>query len=69
MFYDLQLSESGPDRVTLHDVQKELAGKYRCEVTTDAPDFHTQVVSAQVQVVGRIQTWILLKTYYLFSQK
>ncbi|XP_046674543.1 uncharacterized protein LOC124363338 [Homalodisca vitripennis] len=47
----VDVSESGPDRVTLRDVQKQLAGRYRCEVSTDAPDFHTQVVSAQVQVV------------------
>lgn len=48
----LQISSSGPDRVVLRDIQSDMAGKYRCEVSTDVPDFHTEVVSAQMHVIS-----------------
>jgi hypothetical protein len=46
----LQVSESGANQVVLRDVQIELAGKYRCEVSADAPTFHTEVVASHMYV-------------------
>ncbi|CAH0392752.1 unnamed protein product [Bemisia tabaci] len=46
------VSLSGAKQVVLKDVKMELAGKYRCEVSADAPSFHTVMVSAHMHVVG-----------------
>ena len=46
----LQVSQSGANKVVLRDVQIELAGKYRCEVSADAPNFHTEVVAKHMHV-------------------
>jgi hypothetical protein len=46
----LQVSESGANKVVLRDVQIELSGKYRCEVSADAPTFHTEVVASHLHV-------------------
>jgi len=46
----LQVSESGAYKVVLRDVQLELSGKYRCEVSADAPSFHTEVVTTHLHV-------------------
>ncbi|KAG8314892.1 hypothetical protein J6590_082506 [Homalodisca vitripennis] len=43
---------SGAEMVVLRDVQKFLSGKYRCEVSSDAPHFHTEVVSGYMHVVS-----------------
>uniref|UniRef100_T1I2J2 Ig-like domain-containing protein n=1 Tax=Rhodnius prolixus TaxID=13249 RepID=T1I2J2_RHOPR len=48
---NVDLNASGPDRVVLRDVQMNLAGRYSCEVSADAPNFHTTVVSVSMQVV------------------
>lgn len=39
--------------VVLREVQKSLTGRYRCEVSTDAPHFHTQTVLGYMHVIGR----------------
>jgi len=46
-----KVSESGPNQVVLRQVTPELDGKYRCEVSADAPTFHTQIVAAWMHVV------------------
>ncbi|XP_054268134.1 uncharacterized protein LOC128989976 [Macrosteles quadrilineatus] len=46
---------SGTEMVVLEDVQRSLTGKYKCEVSTDAPDFHTEIVSAFMHVVDELQ--------------
>ncbi|XP_075220950.1 uncharacterized protein LOC142324143 [Lycorma delicatula] len=51
---NVDMSKSGADKVVLMGVSTELAGKYRCEVSADAPNFHTQVVSAHMQVVDKL---------------
>ncbi|XP_065211370.1 uncharacterized protein LOC135839312 isoform X2 [Planococcus citri] len=48
---NVDISQSGPTKVTLREVHWELSGKYRCEVSTDAPYFHTQVVGSHMHVV------------------
>lgn len=35
------------------DLQNDLTGKYRCEFSSEALDFHTQVVSSQKNVVSK----------------
>ncbi|XP_015521933.1 uncharacterized protein [Neodiprion pinetum] len=47
---DTALSDS--HHVVLHDVQSDLTGKYRCEVSADAPSFHTEMVSSYMHVVN-----------------
>lgn len=48
---NVDVSESGPNQVVLRQVTPELDGKYRCEVSADAPTFHTQIVAAWMHVV------------------
>ncbi|XP_023701692.1 uncharacterized protein LOC111861392 [Cryptotermes secundus] len=47
---NVDVSKSGANQVVLLDVQLELAGKYRCEVSADAPTFHTEVVVSHMHV-------------------
>jgi len=37
--------------VTLKGVTRELSGSYQCEVSEDAPLFHTEIRSAHMQVI------------------
>lgn len=48
-----QVSLSGPERVVLRDVQRIMSGRYVCEVSTDAPDFLTKLVSANMNIVRK----------------
>ncbi|XP_063228946.1 uncharacterized protein LOC134534412 [Bacillus rossius redtenbacheri] len=48
---NVDVSRSGAKQVVLRDVQMDLAGKYRCEVSADAPSFHTEVVAKHMHVV------------------
>ncbi|XP_054268683.1 uncharacterized protein LOC128990628 isoform X2 [Macrosteles quadrilineatus] len=52
---NVDISASGPTKVVLRDVQKSLSGKYRCEVSADAPNFHTQVVSTHMHVIRNLE--------------
>ncbi|KAL0840668.1 hypothetical protein ABMA28_015864 [Loxostege sticticalis] len=45
------VSKSTSQQVVLRDATRALAGRYRCEVSADAPSFHTQVRSAYIHVV------------------
>lgn len=60
-------SQSGQNKVVLRDVRWDLSGKYRCEVSTDLPYFHTQVIGAHMHVVEAPSgkpTLRLQKTHY-----
>ncbi|XP_039291969.1 uncharacterized protein LOC111049365 [Nilaparvata lugens] len=48
---DVDVSKSGRGKVVLREIGTDLAGKYRCEVSADAPNFDTEVVSGFMQVV------------------
>uniref|UniRef100_A0A146LXC9 Ig-like domain-containing protein n=1 Tax=Lygus hesperus TaxID=30085 RepID=A0A146LXC9_LYGHE len=52
----VDINASGPKMVVLRDIQMELAGRYRCEVSSDAPNFHTEVVSAHMHVVHMLES-------------
>uniref|UniRef100_T1HBE4 Ig-like domain-containing protein n=1 Tax=Rhodnius prolixus TaxID=13249 RepID=T1HBE4_RHOPR len=47
----VDIYESNSSVVTLNDVQKELTGVYKCEVSADAPLFHTVIRSSHLVVV------------------
>ncbi|GJQ70193.1 hypothetical protein Trydic_g22653 [Trypoxylus dichotomus] len=47
---NVDISTSGPNKVTLTDVSKEMTGDYNCEVSADAPLFHTEVKGAHMTV-------------------
>ncbi|XP_017001636.2 uncharacterized protein beat-VI [Drosophila takahashii] len=48
---NVDLSKSDAMSVTLRGVTRELSGSYQCEVSEDAPLFHTEIRSAHMQVV------------------
>ncbi|CAH2107677.1 unnamed protein product [Euphydryas editha] len=54
--FSLPVSRSTSQQVVLRDATRALAGRYRCEVSADAPSFHTQVRSAYIHVVGEYVT-------------
>jgi len=49
----LQKLKSDAHSVHLKSVRHEQTGVYKCEVSADAPFFDTDVVSAQMTVVGK----------------
>ena len=49
----LQISQSNAWTVALQDVQRELTGFYKCEVSADAPLFHTEIKTGLMIVVGK----------------
>ncbi|XP_075220269.1 uncharacterized protein LOC142323857 [Lycorma delicatula] len=48
---NVDLSQSNSTRVTLTEVQRDLTGYYKCEVSADAPLFHTELRTAPVIVI------------------
>lgn len=46
----LQLTKSGEHTVTLREVPRIISGKYQCEVSADAPLFHTETSTAKMLV-------------------
>lgn len=52
----LQISQSNAWTVALRDVQRNLTGFYKCEVSADAPLFHTEIKSGLMIVVGMVRT-------------
>ncbi|KAG7299699.1 hypothetical protein JYU34_016696 [Plutella xylostella] len=48
---DVDVSRSTSQQVVLREASRSFAGRYRCEVSADAPSFHTQVRSAYIYVV------------------
>ncbi|XP_031345225.1 uncharacterized protein LOC116172205 isoform X2 [Photinus pyralis] len=49
-FINVDISRSGSKNVTLRGVRRELTGHYKCEVSADAPLFHTEIKSAHMLV-------------------
>lgn len=48
-----QLSKSTPNEVVLRNVQPAVTGRYKCEVSTDSPNFYTHMVSGYMYVIGK----------------
>ena len=59
----LQQGKSNATQLTLRHVQLSLSGRYSCEVSADAPSFHTALVSGDMDVVGEFQTDQNLKEF------
>lgn len=51
-----QVSRSNSKEVTLTDVKRETSGEFKCEVSADAPLFHTEIRSAHLLVAGKYHT-------------
>ena len=49
----LQKNESNATQVTLTNVYLNATGEYSCEVSADAPSFHTAIVYATMNVAGK----------------
>ncbi|KAB0804000.1 hypothetical protein PPYR_00970 [Photinus pyralis] len=47
----VDLSNSSPNQVVLRDVQTISTGRYRCEVSTDAPNFFTNIETGYMYVI------------------
>lgn len=53
LFYDFaifQLLKSGENTVTLRSAPRNISGKYQCEVSADAPLFHTETKTSHMLV-------------------
>ncbi|KAJ2947066.1 hypothetical protein O0L34_g16411 [Tuta absoluta] len=48
---NVDISRSGAQQVVLRGATRNLSGRYRCEVSADAPFFHTVYKSAHMRVV------------------
>lgn len=53
LYLSFQLTASNATQVTLRNVGFRLSGNFSCEVTADAPSFHTSVASNALTVVGK----------------
>ncbi|XP_018321812.2 titin-like [Agrilus planipennis] len=49
---DVDLNKSNLHAIVLRNVQPEISGTYRCEVSTDAPNFYTNMMSASMYVLN-----------------
>lgn len=49
----LQVSKSNSHDVTLVNVSRELTGTYKCEVSAGSPYYHTMILRAEMEVVGK----------------
>ncbi|XP_015587348.1 uncharacterized protein LOC107264028 [Cephus cinctus] len=47
----VNISESNATQIVLNDLELDSAGTYSCEVSADAPSFHTAIASAVMNVV------------------
>lgn len=52
----LQQRKSNATQLTLRQVQLSLSGRYSCEVSADAPSFHTAMVTGDMDIVGEFLT-------------
>lgn len=50
------MSRSNSREVTLTNVERETSGEFKCEVSADAPLFHTEIRAAHLLVAG-IYNW------------
>jgi hypothetical protein len=53
MFLPFQQSSSNESQLVLSSVTPATSGKFSCEVSADFPSFHTNIVSGDMEVVGK----------------
>lgn len=56
---DFQINHSNASHVWLSKVPLAISGKYACEVSADAPSFHTLVSFGEMDVVGKYSLLLL----------
>lgn len=56
--YVPQESKSSDTEVTLFPLTRKSKGNYKCEVSTDAPNFPTVVEDANMTVIGKHQGFV-----------
>lgn len=61
----LQVAASDQNRVVLTEVDRTLTGEYQCEVSADAPLFHTDIKAAMMVVVGELLILILEEMLFI----
>lgn len=49
---DVDLAKSNQNAVVLRNLQPEHSGRYKCEVSTDAPNFYTHIQSGYMHVLN-----------------
>jgi len=52
----VDISESDDHSVTLTNLPRDMSGHYKCEVSTDAPLFHTQIKESYITIIEEPQT-------------
>lgn len=48
------MSLSNASQVIVSQVETSISGKFSCEVSADAPTFHTMLVSSDMEIVGKL---------------
>ncbi|EAA14948.4 AGAP009270-PA, partial [Anopheles gambiae str. PEST] len=46
-------SNGAASNVVIKALETNVSGKYSCEVSADAPSFHTMIVSGDMEVIGK----------------
>ncbi|KAF6206295.1 hypothetical protein GE061_017525 [Apolygus lucorum] len=67
-----EVYQSNATVVTLNNVQKEMTGLYKCEVSADAPFFHTVIRSSNLVVIEKpvtVPEILVEKTKYSLGEK
>ena len=59
--HNFQTSASNRSQILIKSVEPSISGKYSCEISADAPSFHTSIVGGEMEVVGK---WKLLMNIY-----
>lgn len=63
-----QKTESNATQVVLTKLELEAAGEYSCEVSADAPSFHTALVYATMNIVGKcVHVCVCVSALCVFS--
>ncbi|KFB49160.1 AGAP009270-PA-like protein [Anopheles sinensis] len=50
---DVERTLSNQSHVVIKAHETNVSGKYSCEVSADAPSFHTMIVSGDMEVIGK----------------
>ena len=58
-YYCVQLDESNANRLVLRSITAETAGRFRCEVSAEAPSFETVSGHADMTVVRKCRYFVL----------
>lgn len=54
----MQRSQSNASHVLLKAVEPNISGKFSCEVSADAPSFHTAYQTGEMEIVGKYKIYV-----------